>query len=561
MKLRALVLFILCLFICCASACAAAPADPAAIAGLLPSHTLISGVSDGDTLHLLMQNPAGETVFVGGVQLPDGTWSFTESTPLPADAYFVSDTSIQLVIPTIRNRSTVTLLPFNGVWGVSTLAYNDNTPFSMGEMWISETTPLTGALGDHPWRDITKIDWSKLPTSYKQAAAQVNNARWGLVKSASAPLLQSPSPSSAALMQCIPGAPVCAREFRDGYARVLLGNTEGWIALEHIALNVKMSEVTPAPIALLDGYSSIYSHPDSTDALPIPADSGVAYALATSSGCTYIWFPETGTYGYVRGSVQYKGGLPAQPVATAAPRPTQTAVTPKNPHFDPQFPGYTYVDGVQNDNYRFLILRNDRGQQVLVCAQKSASGTWTYSEPSTPLPGGACFEREMPFENGLSIPAGKYSIVLYFSTNGSTWYVSSVNYRATRCYNLGPQHIAEPYADDFEATLCTHPWSDITTVNWNSIPTTYQEALRHADTSDWYVISTPAGKETAMLYPIPAVISESIASYYSGTPVRLISKENGWGKVAIGNMEGWLPMDSLSSKCWSGSAPLHIRKF
>ena len=71
MKLRPF-LFTLLFFLLVLSTAHAAdptfPADPAFLAPYLPGYTLVHGVDEGDTLYLLMQNPSGATVFVGGTR-------------------------------------------------------------------------------------------------------------------------------------------------------------------------------------------------------------------------------------------------------------------------------------------------------------------------------------------------------------------------------------------------------------------------------------------------------------------------------------------------------------
>lgn len=68
--MRRLIAFLLILMLLPASALASDPVksvDAYLVAALLPGHTLVKGIDDGDVLRLLMRNPAGQLVFVGGV--------------------------------------------------------------------------------------------------------------------------------------------------------------------------------------------------------------------------------------------------------------------------------------------------------------------------------------------------------------------------------------------------------------------------------------------------------------------------------------------------------------
>lgn len=278
--------------------------DPEFLTPYFPDHTLLSGVDEGDTLYLLMQNPAGETVFIGGTQSESGEWSFVESTPLPEGAILGDDNLYySLRIPTDEYSIGVTLAPFHdGSWGVSTINYSYNEPIRIGRNWISDWYPLWGYLGNHPWSDITVIDWTTLPRTYDEAVAQVDSSRWALVKDAFALLYSSPDDNADILGEYVSGAPVCIAEPGDEYTRVLIGQAEGWMLTEQLAFNEEIFEVHSLDTAFLTTEETlVYTQPDETSHAYLLAEQFPdVYVLGTVPGnWAHIWLADIDLYGYV----------------------------------------------------------------------------------------------------------------------------------------------------------------------------------------------------------------------------------------------------------------------
>ena len=484
MKLRTLFISVLCLIICCASACAASPADPAAITGLLPSHTFISGVSENDTLHLLMQNPAGETVFVGGAHLANDTWTFTESTPLPAGSSFVSYDSAALAIPTARGLFTASFGRFNGIWGISELSFPGSMPFHMGSMWISPLHPLEGTIGDHPWSDISKINWDFLPATYEEAAAQVNIARWGVVQRYRSYLHAQPDMNSTSTAGYITGTPLRVREFQDDWARVVIGNTEGWMPIEYLALNAEIKTVVPLAFnACFPAGTVLHAMPFMNQPIATLDESIRCYVLADlSSAWKHVWIPETDTYGYIQGTPLQADATPVPTntsAALATPQVTATPLPLDDPN-DPHLPGYTFINGVREDNNRYLLMLNPSGELVFVGGIQSKSGKWTYTE-SAPLPENTFLGVEN-YDTALSIPIpdGR-SVVTFLPDANGTWGVWLVEYRGELVAKFKDSRLYVPYGGMNDYTTVIHPWSDITAIDWSTLPTSFDEAYNQCE--------------------------------------------------------------------------------
>ena len=226
----------------------AIPADPALVSVLMPGYELIEGVINnaGDELRLLMRRPDGMLVFVGGAHDAEEGWQMTESTPLPEGSRigvenFVDSLGIG------ESRYLVDVSPFaDGTWGI-TLMYPENSGlFILGQNWIESELHIPGLIGDHPWKDITRVDWGTLPASYQEAAAQLDSSCWARVSNPDPNdrlnLRTQPDRKSASLGKYYNGAPVRILENRGEWAHVEILGVEGWMMTEFLAIGDAITE-------------------------------------------------------------------------------------------------------------------------------------------------------------------------------------------------------------------------------------------------------------------------------------------------------------------------------
>ena len=172
---KLLIVFLLLLTATVYAAEPANPADPEMVARLLPSQdlTLVRGIDDGDELRLLMRRNDGKLLFVGGVK-EDRGWVFTYSSPLPEGTILgVENFTHSLGIPNGTFVDCVSVHPYaDGTWGVNYLdPWGSTGEIHMGKHVVYDSHVLDGYIGDHPWSDITCIDWISLPGSYAEAVA------------------------------------------------------------------------------------------------------------------------------------------------------------------------------------------------------------------------------------------------------------------------------------------------------------------------------------------------------------------------------------------------------
>ena len=157
---------------------------------LLPEYTFVSGCY-GDGAAFIMENAAGERVFMGG-EYRDGAWLWTESQPLPADAscddYHGSGDSLilwfshpdglmcdwdetePLWIRVVAYREADEGSPTGSRWMVRSILNDNEDGFHMDEVpgfYINHTGVVYGTVTFE--RDMRYIDWSTFPLSLEEA--------------------------------------------------------------------------------------------------------------------------------------------------------------------------------------------------------------------------------------------------------------------------------------------------------------------------------------------------------------------------------------------------------
>lgn len=307
-KLLTLILSLLTLLTAASASEPANPADPAMVAALLPGFTLIEGIDDGDELRLLMRCPNDALIFVGGLKAADGAWRFTQSAPLPEGTILgVENFTHSLGIPNTY-YDIVSLQPYaDGTWGVSLIYPQDSGLFLLGQHYVEHGWDIIdGQFGDHPWSDITRIDWTTLPRSLEEAIAAVDPSNWAVVCNPNPEdrlhLRVSPDQDAASLGKYYNRTPVRILKYGDAWCAVAIGSTEGWMMTKYLAFGADMADVRYSGPWLTGKEEQTrfwLSHrPDAPGEL---RRLGQFYVLGMLSDDWYhIWLPETEAYGYVR---------------------------------------------------------------------------------------------------------------------------------------------------------------------------------------------------------------------------------------------------------------------
>lgn len=312
-QLFALLLTLLMLLNCACASEPANPADPAMVAQLLPDYILITGIDDGDKLRLLMRTPDDVLVFVGGVRDGYGAWTLTQSTPLPEGTILgVENFTHSLGIPREAFYDAVDVTPYaDGTWGVSLMyphhAGSDLFPLRKYVIYESGQA-INGQIGDHPWSDITTIDWSSLPASYEEAAAAVDPSRWAVVNNPNPHdrlhLRTGASTAAASLGKYYNRTPVRIREYGQEWCAVTVGGLDGYMMTRFLAFDADIHAVSYAG-PWLDWKENLpqkrlYAAPSTTADYTLAEDTSDWLCILGVAGDFYhVWLPYTEAFFYV----------------------------------------------------------------------------------------------------------------------------------------------------------------------------------------------------------------------------------------------------------------------
>ena len=309
---KLLILFLLLLTATAYAAEAANPADPEMVARILPTKdlTLVQGIDDGDELRLLMQRKDGELLFVGGVK-EDSGWILTYSSPLPDGTILgVENFTHSLGIPNGTYCDAVSVQPYaDGTWGVSLVYRNGIGMIFLGKHVVfEEVQEIEGYFGDHPWADITCIDWTSLPQCYAEAVARIDTSTWAVVNNPDPEdrlnLRTTPHRSAPSLGKYYNRTPVRIREYGEQWCAVRIGRFEGYMMTQFLAFGDTMDMVAYAGPDLGRGGNRYPTHPvPDTDASGLYHDATDRFVILGMKGDFYhVWYPDEEDYAYIHSS-------------------------------------------------------------------------------------------------------------------------------------------------------------------------------------------------------------------------------------------------------------------
>ena len=313
-KLIALFLALLMLTSAAQASEPANPADPAMVAALLPGYAYVEGIDDDDELRLLMRRADGALVFIGGLRDASGQWALTESTPLPEGTILgVENFTHSLGIPSGTYVDCISVRPYaDGTWGVSMVMPNDGGMFFLGKHVIhNDSHEVEGVFGDHPWGDITAIDWHSLPDSYEDGIARMNQADWAVVNNPNREdrlhLRVSPDKDAASLGRYYNRTPVKIRRYGKEWCAVTVCGLEGWMLTDFLAFGADKTAVEYAgPWLTWKEHLTelrLYEKPRAASSYAVRSrDEGLRpfYVMGVAGDFYHVWLPDTEEYGYIR---------------------------------------------------------------------------------------------------------------------------------------------------------------------------------------------------------------------------------------------------------------------
>lgn len=217
-------------------------------------------------------------------------------------------------------------------------------------------------------------------------------------------------------------------------------------------------------------------------------------------------------------------------------------------------PAYTYLGGsVSGDTMQLLVDKPD-GTRVLICL--SGLDDSPVLVESTPLPPGTLYGYEnfytsLVFSENGSLLEGNVLLADVSPHADGTWGVSLIYPFDAAMFFLGPNWVSESSIRFYPRYIGAHPWSDITTIDWDTLPHSLEEARSAVDSTGWAAVCNPNPADRLHLRASPKKDAASYGKYYNGTPVRVLSKNGDWWRVDICGVTGY-----MMSKYLTEGAPL-----
>ena len=171
--------------------------------------------------------------------------------------------------------------------------------------------------GDHPWSDITLIDWRQLPHSFEEALAGLDSSRWAVVNNPNPEdrlhLRTKADKNAQSLGKYYNGTPVRVQEQKRDWVKVRIFGVEGWMMKQYLAFGEegrKVEAVFPSRVPV-EGRKdhSIYASPEKLNLIGNCKD---LYCSALVLGIVgdewyHVWFSDTMESGYILQEEWFEG--------------------------------------------------------------------------------------------------------------------------------------------------------------------------------------------------------------------------------------------------------------
>ena len=295
-----------------------------AAASLMPGYTFLRGMLKGGAMHFLMEKPDGGRVYVICEYMSHRAVNLIESTPLPEGTVLGYENFTDSL--RIGGRCVTVQLLYSGKAGLEYI-YDDGARAeeSGGFLFFGDRTVWDGSVvlvqtilyGDHPWDDITEIDWNTLPHTLDAAAAQMDSSPYAMVVNPDPAdrlhLRERADKRSRSQGKYYTGTAVGVMAQDGDWTLVVFGDWRSWVrgymmrryltfgqAGDALYLDVsRMPQLSPAGEKL-----KVYREPQIGDyTWHTNADWSTMKVIGIIGNDWYhVWFPATGEYGFVRQS-------------------------------------------------------------------------------------------------------------------------------------------------------------------------------------------------------------------------------------------------------------------
>lgn len=269
---------------------------------------LVSSIQERDYLALVMEQADRRQFIVCGVR--DGeTYAMQRSTTLPEGIcaeleYAMENNTLTLIMKneTGRRLSGHSLMPYGKAWG---LTMGER---SVGNFWVNIEKSPNGAwcFGSHPWNDISKIDWTNLPSLKRDVVDCMDTQGWATPCSARyqdrVHLRAAPRKDAVSLGKYYNGTPVKVLDRGEEWTHVSIFGVEGYMMTAYLAFG---RDAMNADNGLYRSYlagdsAELYAWPtqDAQHSTMMPPN-GVMILAVVGDDWYHVWSTETGESGYM----------------------------------------------------------------------------------------------------------------------------------------------------------------------------------------------------------------------------------------------------------------------
>ncbi len=301
-----------------------------AAAALMPDLTFIKGMLKNDALHFLMDKPDGSRVYVVCEYMSHREARLIESSPLPAGTALGYENFTDSL--RIDGRCVAIQLLYNGDAGIEYI-YDDGAFSEKSEAFLffghrtawdgSEVPAQTIFYGDHPWDDITQIDWNNLPHNLTEASAQMDSGNYAMVVDPNPAdrlhLRERADRGSRSQGKYYTGTPVGVMAQDGDWTQVTFGDWRSWVhgyMMKRYLTFGQPGKALRLDISAMPRLSGkdgrmlkVYSEPQSGAYTYHMGESSSTMKVIGVIGNEWyhVWFPASGEYGFVRQSDLWAG--------------------------------------------------------------------------------------------------------------------------------------------------------------------------------------------------------------------------------------------------------------
>ena len=290
-----------------------------AAAALMPEYTFVKGMLKNGAMHFLMEKPDSSRVYVICEYMSHRAVNLIESSPLPAGTVLGYENFTDSLW--IDGRCVTIQLLYNGTAGIEYI-YDDAACseesggflfFGHRTVWDGSVVPMQAMYGDHPWDDITQINWNTLPHNLSEASAQMDSGNYTMVVNPNPAdrlhLRERADKRSRSQGKYYTGTPMEVLSVEGDWVQVAIGGQRGFMMRRYLtfgqagdALYLDLSAMPP--LSARDEKLKVYAEPQIGEyEWHMNEDWNTMRVIGIIGDEWYhVWFPATGEYGFVRQS-------------------------------------------------------------------------------------------------------------------------------------------------------------------------------------------------------------------------------------------------------------------